>query len=136
LLTGIHPALERVLGPKIAHPTVLEILSRCGGPVGIRKAGQRRLTTLATKHAPRMGARLAEEILTALDAQRVMVPGSNAAEIVLPKLADSLKKVLQQRKNIADDVERMLDDHPLSQAGDVDARHRYQDCSPDPARGR
>jgi len=35
LLTGIHPALERVLGPKIAHPAVLEILSRCGGPTGI-----------------------------------------------------------------------------------------------------
>ncbi|WAL49257.1 IS110 family transposase [Rhodococcus pyridinivorans] len=115
LLTGIHPALERVLGPKIAHPAVLEILSRCGGPVGIRKAGKRRLTTLATKHAPRMGTRLAEEILAALDAQTVTVPGSNAAEIVLPKLADSLKEVLQQRKSIAEDVERMLDDHPLSQ---------------------
>ncbi|MCD2147557.1 IS110 family transposase [Gordonia paraffinivorans] len=115
LLTGIHPALERVLGPRIAHPAVLEILSRCGGPVGIRKAGKRRLTTLATTHAPRMGARLAEEILTALDAQSVTVPGSNAAEIVLPKLADSLKEVLQQRKSIAEDVERMLDDHPLSQ---------------------
>ncbi|PWD41087.1 hypothetical protein ACN93_21210 [Gordonia paraffinivorans] len=33
----------------------------------------------------------------------------------LPKLADSLKEVLQQRKSIAEDVERMLDDHPLSQ---------------------
>ncbi|APE07877.1 MULTISPECIES: IS110 family transposase [Rhodococcus] len=115
LLTGIHPALERVLGPRIAHPAVLEILSRCGGPVGIRKAGKRRLTTLATKHAPRMGTRLAEEILAALDAQSVTVPGSAAAEIVLPKLADSLKEVLQQRKSIAEDVERMLDDHPLSQ---------------------
>ncbi|UZF42928.1 IS110 family transposase [Rhodococcus rhodochrous] len=115
LLTGIHPALERVLGPRITHPAVLEILSRCGGPVGIRKAGKRRLTTLATKHAPRMGARLAEEILAALNAQTVTVPGSNAAEIVLPKLADSLKEVLQQRKSISEDVERMLDDHPLSQ---------------------
>jgi hypothetical protein len=35
-LTSIHPALERVLGPRIAHPAVLEILSRCGGPTGIR----------------------------------------------------------------------------------------------------
>ncbi|EFL12361.1 transposase [Streptomyces sp. AA4] len=41
LLTGIHPALERAIGPKIAHPAVLEILSRCGGPAGIRKAGRR-----------------------------------------------------------------------------------------------
>jgi len=115
LLTGIHPALERVLGPRINHLAVLEILSRYGGPAGIRQAGKRRITTLAVKHAPRMGARLAEEIFAALDAQTVTVPGSKAAEIVLPKLADSLKEVLQQRRTIGDDVERILDEHPLSQ---------------------
>jgi hypothetical protein len=38
LLTGIHPALERAVGPKISRPAVLEILSRCGGPIDIRKA--------------------------------------------------------------------------------------------------
>lgn len=38
---------------------------------------------------------------------------SNAAENVLPKLADSLKEIQQQRKSIVDDVETMLDDHPL-----------------------
>lgn len=115
LLTGIHPALERVLGPRVAHPAVLEILSRYVGPLGIRQVGKRKLTAVAVKHAPRMGARLAEEILAALDAQTVIVPGSNAAEIVLPKLADSLKAVLLQRQGIAEDVERLLDDHPLSQ---------------------
>ncbi|WP_275793017.1 IS110 family transposase [Prescottella equi] len=114
LLTGIHSALERALGPRIAHLAVLEILSRCGGPSGIRQAGRRRITTLAVKHAPRMGARLVEEIFAALDQQTVVVPGSTAAEIVLPKLADSLKEVLQQRKSVAEDVERMLDEHPLS----------------------
>jgi len=36
LLTGIHPALEHAIGPKITHPAVLEILSRCGGPAGMR----------------------------------------------------------------------------------------------------
>lgn len=58
---------------------------------------------------------LAEEIFAALDAQTVTVPGSKATEIVLPKLADSLKEVLQQRSTIGDDVERILDEHPLSQ---------------------
>ncbi|MGW4720932.1 IS110 family transposase [Nocardia sp. NPDC004260] len=95
LLTGIHPALERVLGPRIAHPAVLEILSRCGGPAGIRAAGRRKLTAIAVKHAPRMA-------------------GSKAAEVVLPKLADQLKSVLQQRKSIAENIEEMLDAHPLS----------------------
>lgn len=116
LLTNIHPALERVLGPHITHPAVLEILSRCGGSTGMLTAGTRKLTAIATKHAPRMGARLAADIRTALKAQTVIVPGTAAAEIVLPKLADSLKTILQQRKSISEDVERMLDDHPLSPA--------------------
>lgn len=114
LLTGIHPALERVLGPRVTHPAVLEILSRCGGPAGIRAAGKRKLTAIAAKNAPRMGARLVAEIYAALETQTVVVPGSAAAETVLPKLADSLKETLQQRKTIAVDVERMLDAHPLS----------------------
>jgi transposase len=114
LLTSIHPALERVLGPRITHPAVLEVLSRCGGPAGIRQAGKRKLTAIAVKHAPRMGARLATDILAALDEQAVVVPGTTAAETVLPKLADSLKETLLQRKAVAVDVERALDDHPLS----------------------
>jgi len=114
LLTGIHPTLERVLGERITHRAVLEILSRCGGPAGIYAAGIRNLTAIATKHAPRMGARLAADIHTALEAQTVVVPGTAAAEIVLAKLADSLKEIPQKRNSIGDDVEWMLDDHPLS----------------------
>jgi transposase len=115
LLTGIHPALERVLGPKMRHPAVLEILSRCGGPAGIREAGRRKLTSLATKHAPRMGGKLVADILAALDEQTVTVPGTSAAERVLPRLAESLKTVLQQRKSIASEVEEILDAHPLAE---------------------
>ncbi|MYW94332.1 IS110 family transposase [Amycolatopsis rubida] len=114
LLTGIHPALERALGPRISHPAVLEILSRCGGPAGIRKAGRRKLVAIATAHAPRMGERLVEAILAALDEQTVTVPGTTAADTVLPRLADSLKTVLQQRKQVAAEAEGILDAHPLA----------------------
>lgn len=98
----------------MTHPAVLEILTRCGGPAGIRTAGKRKLTAIAAKNAPRMGAKLVAEIYAALKAQTVVVPGSAAAETVLPKLADSLEETLQQRKTIGADVERMLDAHPLS----------------------
>jgi transposase len=114
LLTGIHPALERVLGPRVTHQAVLEILSRCGGPIGIGKAGRRKLTTIAVKHAPRMGTTLVESILTALGEQTVTVPGTTAADTVLPRLADSLKTVLAQRKTVAGEVEEILDAHPLA----------------------
>jgi transposase len=114
LLTGIHPALEHAIGPRISHPAVLEILSRCGGPAGIAQAGRRKLTAIAKVHAPRMGERLVEAIMTALAEQSVTVPGTAAADTVLPRLADSLKTVLQQRKAVAEQVEGILDAHPLA----------------------
>lgn len=84
LPTSFHPALERVVGPRVAHLAALEILSRCGGPECIRNMGRRKLTAIATKHAPPMGARQVEEILAAVPAQTATVP---AAETGLPKLA-------------------------------------------------
>ena len=114
LLTGIHPALERVLGPKITHPAALEILSRCGGPAGIAQADRGELTAIATAHAPRIGKKLVASILAALDEQTVTVPGTIAADTVLPRLAENLKSVLQQRTTVAAEVEEMLDAHPLA----------------------
>jgi transposase len=115
LLTQIHPALERILGPKVQHNAVLELLSRCGGPAGLRKAGRRKLVSIAVKNAPRMGERLIEQVMTALDEQTVTVPGTAAAEKILPRLADSLRDVLQQRDQVATEVEGMLDAHPLAE---------------------
>ena len=115
LLTQIHPPLERVLGPKVQHPAVLEALSRCGGPAGLRKAGRSQLVEIVKKRAPRMGVRLVEKIFIALDAQTVVVPGTTAAETILPRLADSLSELLKQRALVAGQVEEMLDAHPLSQ---------------------
>lgn len=55
LLTQIHPPLERVLGPKVQHAAALELLSRCGGPAGLRKAGRSKLAEIVKPRAPRMG---------------------------------------------------------------------------------
>ena len=115
LLTGLHPALERVLGPKITHTAVLEILTRCGGPSGIRATSRRKLTSIAAKHAPRIGAKLVDDIQDALAEQTVTVAGTTAADTVLPKLAESLKTVLSQRKTVAGEVEGILDAHPLAE---------------------
>jgi len=114
LLTHIHPALERVIGPKLDTKAALELLSRHGGPSGLRKAGRRKLTTTAVAHAPRSGARLVEAILAALDEQTVVVPGTTAAETVLPGLADALGDVLRRRDELARQVEGILDAHPLA----------------------
>ena len=115
LLTPIHPALERALGPRLQPKAVQELLARFGGPTGLRAAGRRRLLAVARPRAPRSYERIVNDIQTALDQQTVLVPGTKAAEVVLPKLAGQLADLLQQRADAAAQVEEMLDAHPLSQ---------------------
>ncbi len=115
LLTQIHPALERVLGPKVQTTAVLELLSRFGGPAGLARAGKRQVTAVARKNAPRAGQALADAAWQALAEQTVVVPGTKAAEAVLPRLADTLAQVLAQRRDLATEVEEILDAHPLAQ---------------------
>jgi transposase len=110
LLTQIHPHLERVLGPRIQHPAVLQLLDHFGSPALIRKAGRRRLINLILPKAPRM----AEDIFTALDERTVVVPGTDAAALIVPSLASSLQAVLDQRKLLATRIGELLEAHPLS----------------------
>lgn len=94
LLTSIHPAMERVLGLRIARRRC-RILPRRGGLAGITAARRRKVAGLATKYAPRMDTRLVAEVFcpaaTDLDRSR-----RRAAGIVLPKRAEPLKSILAQ----------------------------------------
>ncbi len=87
LLTQIHPALERVLGPHLDHPAVLDLLQKYPSPKSMRTAGTVRLGNRLIKRAPRIGRRLAAEIMQALSEQTVVVVGTNAATTVLPRRA-------------------------------------------------
>ncbi len=113
LLTQIHPAAERVLGPHVQQQAALALLTKYGGPAGMRRVGAKRLTATATKANTRSGPALAAQVWAALGEQTVVVPGTAAADTVLPKLATSLADVLDQRKAIAAQVEEVLDAHPL-----------------------
>jgi transposase len=114
LLTQVHPALERVLGPRIHTKVALALVGRYGGPAGLRAAGRGRLLQTARKAYPRGAAELVEQLWAALGEQTVVVPGSAAAETVLAKLAASLRDTLDQRVVIAAQVEQVLDAHPLA----------------------
>lgn len=91
------------------------MLSRRGGPAGIRRAGRWQVSEIVRSKAPRTSERLAELILTALGEQTVTVPGTTAAEKILPRPADSPRDVLVQRDQVAGEVEGMLDAHPLAE---------------------
>lgn len=114
LLLGVHPGLERALGGRLAHPAVLGVLARYGGPTGLKAAGKRRIDNVLAKKAPRMHAAVAEQIWTALGEQTVVVAGTAAVETILPKQAAALADLLDQRKVIAAEVDKALADHPLA----------------------
>lgn len=114
LLTQVNPALERVLGPKIQRPAVLELLTRFGGPTGLAAATRRQLIATTKTRAPRSFEKLVDAVQQALVEQTVTVPGTRAAELVLPQLATQLAGLLAQRANAAAQIEEMLDAHPLA----------------------
>ncbi|AOJ73624.1 transposase [Burkholderia sp. MSMB2042] len=113
LLTQIHPAPERVLGLRLDHPAVLDLLERYPSPAALAAAGKKTLANRLTKLAPRMGKNLAAEIVQTLNEQAVIVLDTQAATIVMPRLAQQLAALRKQRDEIATDVERLVLAHPL-----------------------
>ena len=113
LLTQIHPALERVLGPHLDHPAVMDLLERYPSPAQLSAVSEKQLANRLTKLAPRMGKALAKEIVQALSEQTVVVLGTQAASIVLPRLAQQLGALRRQRDEVAKEVERLVLAHPL-----------------------
>jgi len=113
LLTQIHPALERAIGPRLDHPATLDLLQRWPSPAQLRTAGEKRIAARMLKLAPRKGRDWAHEITAALDQQSVVVTGTNAAALVIPRLAAQLATLRKQRDDVAAEVERLVDAHPL-----------------------
>lgn len=82
-LTQVHPHLERVLGPRLSHRAVLELLKKYPAPVDLSAAGNTKVRNLLKKKAPRLAPKLADEIFQALDEQTVVV----LEPAVLPRLS-------------------------------------------------
>lgn len=114
LLVQIHPSLEKALAYNVSHDAVLHLLIKAGGPDGLRTMGKKRINNQLRKHAPRIHQRLADDIWDGLVAQTVIVPGTTAAAKVLPGLASQILQLRDQRTEIAKDVEKVLDAHPLA----------------------
>ena len=112
LLTQIHPALERVIGPRLDHPAMLDLLQHYPSPAAMKSAGEKRLGNRLLKNAPRKGRVWAGEITSALGEQTVVVTGTDAA-LVLPRLAEQLSALRRQRDEIIVEVEKIVEQHPL-----------------------
>ena len=115
LLTQIHPALERALGPHLDHPAVADLLTRYPTPAALKTAGRGHVRARLKKRAPRAAERLTDAVFAALAEQSVVVAGTDAARIVIPRLAEQLLSLRTQRDDVAAQVEAIVEAHPLHQ---------------------
>ncbi|MFR9481206.1 IS110 family transposase [Corynebacterium amycolatum] len=114
VLTQIYPSLERVFaGSTLTRTPILELLIHYKGPQGLKRAGYQRVLNWMIKRTRKDPTPLVDDIFTALKAQTVTVPGSDAAELVIPQLAANIQALKEQRNTIAEQVEEMLADFPL-----------------------
>ncbi len=113
LLTQIHPGLERVLGSHLHHYGVLDALAMWPTPQKLKTAGRGHVRNRIKKHNPRLAGRITEAIFEALDAQTVVVAGTGAATTIVPILAGQLKELYTQRNNVLEQVDALVEAHPL-----------------------
>ncbi|WP_297742656.1 IS110 family transposase [uncultured Tessaracoccus sp.] len=115
LLTQIHPALERVFtGTTLSSELALNLLIKYAGPTGLATAGKTRVLRYARTHRYRNPGQLIDRIFTALEEQTVTVPATRAVESIIPRIAAQVVELKTQRATVAQEVEAMLADFPLS----------------------
>jgi hypothetical protein len=87
LLAQIHPSLERVLGPRIAHAAAPGATGPFQLPAAAAQGQDPADRQDPETKAPRRAERLAADITEALTEQTVVDPGTSAAKVVVPPLA-------------------------------------------------
>jgi transposase len=112
-LLHIHPALERLLGKHFDRGGVLELLATAPTPARLRELGATRMTEIMRARSPRLAKTLPAKILSALDTQTVVVPGTTDFGRVIAGVAAQLRDVHLERAALATDLEARLEAHPL-----------------------
>lgn len=113
LVTQIHPALERVLGPAWDRRGVLALLQRWPTPQDLGTAGTRRIAACLARRGSRRADTLAAAIGEAVRAQTGVVAGTAAAGAIIPRRAFQLARLHQDRAAIAAQVAALVEPHPL-----------------------
>ncbi|MFE7213984.1 transposase [Streptomyces sp. NPDC057611] len=97
--TAVTPAGKKVFDRRLPHtePKQREAVHQTASP------------------APRIAECLVDEVLATLDEQTLILPGTDAAALIVPSLAASFTATLDQRQVLAARTEEPLEAHRLSQ---------------------
>ncbi|ODU23663.1 MAG: IS110 family transposase [Pseudonocardia sp. SCN 73-27] len=113
-LLHVHPALERLLGPRMDRGGVLDLLAAAPTPQALRDLGEDGIAAAMRARSPRLAKTLPATILAALVTQTVVVPGTTAFGRVIAGVAAQLREVRIERDTLAAELEDLLEAHPLA----------------------
>jgi transposase len=114
-LLHIHPALERLVGPRLQRGGVLDLIVAAPTPQALRDLGEDGITAIMRPRSPRLAKTVPATILAALGAQTVVVPGTAAFGRVIAGVAAQLRDVRTERDALAAELEARLEAHPLAE---------------------
>jgi transposase len=114
-LLHIHPALERLVGPRLDRGGVLDLIAAAPTPEKLRELGHDGIAATMKPRSPRLARTLPAQILAALDAQTVVVPGTAAFGRVIGGVTAQLREVRAERDALAADLEARLEAHSLAE---------------------
>jgi len=114
-LAHVHPALERLLGKHLNRSGVLELLAASPTPIQLRSLGQSGIQSALAPRSRKLAVRLPEQILSALDEQTVVIPGTETFGRVIAGLARQLLSARDERDSIAEQLTARLEAHPLAE---------------------
>ncbi|MGM0724604.1 MAG: IS110 family transposase, partial [Actinomycetota bacterium] len=86
-LLHIHPALERLIGPRLDRGGVQDLLAAAPTPTALRQLGENGIAELMRPRSPRLARTLPAQIMAALDAQTLVVAGTAAFARVISGVA-------------------------------------------------
>ncbi|SFO37131.1 Transposase IS116/IS110/IS902 family protein [Pseudonocardia ammonioxydans] len=112
-LLHIHPALERLLGPRLDRGGVQDLLAAAPTPQALRELGEDGIAELMSPRSPRLARTLPAQILAALDTQTLVVAGTAAFARVIAGVTAQLRDVHTERNDLAVELEARLEAHPL-----------------------
>ncbi len=114
-LVAVSPALERAIGSRLGQPGVRDVLAKWPTPSALREAGRTRIRNVVKRRSPRIAAKMADEIVTALDAQGVTLPAEDTWGEVIADLVGDLDRIHARRDQLAGQIEETFLAHPLGQ---------------------
>lgn len=112
-LVAVSPALERVIGSRLGQAGVRDLLGKWSTPSALREAGRTKIRNTIKRRSPRLAAKVADEIVAALDAQTVTLPAEDTWGEVITDLIVDLEHIHNRRDQLAGQIEEAFLAHPL-----------------------